>query len=70
MDVLGEVPSSVKMRYLVEYLDVAKMGTYNQNPRMDTQKYELEYDDGNHDCYFSNVIAENLYSKVDSEGHQ
>ena len=37
---------------------------------MDTREYELEYDDGTHDRYFANVIAENLYSQVDSEGHQ
>ena len=30
----------------------------------------MEYDDGTHDYSFSNVITENLYSQVDSEGHQ
>ena len=37
---------------------------------MDDQEYELEYDDMNHDFYFTNKIYENLYSQVDSEGHQ
>ena len=37
---------------------------------MDTREYKLEYDDGTHNCYFANVIAENLYSQVDSKGHQ
>ena len=46
------------------------MGTYHRNPMMDTREYELEYDDGTHDRYFANVIAENLYSQVDTEGHQ
>ena len=30
----------------------------------------MGYDDGTHDCNFSNVIAEELYSQVDSEKHQ
>ena len=37
---------------------------------MDTQEYEIEYDDGTNDRYFANVIAENLYSQIDSEGRQ
>ena len=37
---------------------------------MDTREYELEYDDGTHDCYFDNVIADNQYSQVESERHQ
>ena len=35
---------------------------------MDTWEYELEYDDGNHNHYFTNFIDENLYSQTDSEG--
>ena len=30
----------------------------------------MEYEDGTHDRYFANVIAESLYSQIDSEGHQ
>ena len=37
---------------------------------MDTREYELEYDAGTHDRYFANVTAENLYSQIDTEGHQ
>ena len=44
------------------------MGTYHRNPLMDTRKYELEYNGRTHDCYFSNIIAEKIYSQVDSEG--
>ena len=36
---------------------------------MDTREYELEYNDGTHGPYILNVIAENLYSIIDSEGH-
>ena len=37
---------------------------------MDTREYGLETKNGTHYQYFSNVIAENLYSQIDSEGHQ
>ena len=30
----------------------------------------MEYDDETYDFYFANIIPENLYSRVDSEGHQ
>lgn len=32
---------------------------------MDTQEYNLEYDDRNLVFYFDNVFSENLYSQVD-----
>ena len=44
------------VRRCVEDLYGAKVGTYTWNPLMDTQEYELEYDDGTHDFYLSNVI--------------
>ena len=70
MDVPGEGPRRATVKRRVEDLDGTKKGTYNRNPMMDTREYELEYDDGTHDCYFANIIAENLYSQVDTEGHQ
>ena len=30
----------------------------------------MEYDNGTHNWYFGNVIAENPYSQIDLEGHQ
>ena len=67
MDVPGEGPNRSTVRRHVEDLDGAKMGTYNRNPLMDSQEYNLDYDDGTHDHSFINIIAENLYSQVDSE---
>ena len=49
MDVLGEGPRSATVRRRVEYLNGEKLGMYHQIPLMDTQEYELEYDDGTHD---------------------
>ena len=37
---------------------------------MDSREYELEYDDRTHDRYFANVIYDNPYPEVDSEGNQ
>ena len=37
---------------------------------MYTREYELDYKDGTHDRYFANVIADNLYSQINSEGRQ
>ncbi len=70
MDVPGEGPRRATVKRRVEDLEGKKAGSYHRNPMMDTREYELEYDDGTHDRYFANVIAENLYSQVDSEGHQ
>ena len=36
---------------------------------MNAREYELEYDYGTHNWYFVNVIAEILYSQINSEGH-
>ena len=67
MDVPGEGPRRATFRRHVEDLDGTKVGMYHRNPLIGTLEYELEYDDGTHNHYFANVIAENLYSQVDSE---
>ena len=41
----------------------------HHNPFLDTRRYEVEINGIPHE-YAANVIAENLYSQVDSEGHQ
>jgi hypothetical protein len=46
------------------------IGRHNQNPLLDTRIYEFEFSDGQVLEYAANVIAENLYSQVDEEGHQ
>jgi hypothetical protein len=45
------------------------IGRHHQNPLMDTRIYEVEFSDGQVLEYAANVIAENLYSQVDEEGH-
>ena len=69
MDMLGEVLKRATFRCCVGYLNREKVRTYHRNPLIYTREYELEYDDRTHDTFFANVISENLYSRVNSEGH-
>jgi hypothetical protein len=46
------------------------VGTHNPNPILDTSLYEVEFPDGTIDQLTANVIAENLFSQLDSEGKQ
>ena len=70
MDVPGEWPKRATVKRRIENEDGSRSGTYHRNPMMDTREYELEYDNGTQDRYVANVIAKNLYSQIDSEGHQ
>ena len=45
------------------------IGQGNLNPLLDTQKYEVEVEGILHE-FAANMIAENLYSQVDSKGHR
>ena len=44
------------------------MGSKNDNPILDTRVFQVEYPDGHLEEYATNVIAEALYSNIDSEG--
>ena len=46
------------------------IGRLHNNPLMDSREYWIEFPDGDKEKYAANVIAENLYSQVDSEGRQ
>jgi hypothetical protein len=43
------------------------IGTRNPNPILNTRAYEVEFADGSLETYHTNLIAENIYSQVDSE---
>jgi Reverse transcriptase (RNA-dependent DNA polymerase) len=45
------------------------IGGYDDNPALDSRVYEVEFSDGQVLEYSANLIAENLYSQVDEEGH-
>jgi hypothetical protein len=44
------------------------IGRSHRNPLFDTREYDCILDDGTMERYTANIIAENLYSQVDSEG--
>jgi hypothetical protein len=45
------------------------VGTRHANPVLDSQKYEVEFDDGSIAVYTANIIAENMAAQTDDE-HQ
>ena len=46
------------------------IGVDNNNPILDSRMYEVEYRDGYVLAMESNVIADNLFAKVDQEGNR
>lgn len=46
------------------------LGTAHHNAMVDTRLYEVEYVDGNVETLAANVLAENILSQVDEEGHR
>ena len=42
-------------------------GTYHDNPILNTMIYDVEFPDGEVREYSANIIAENMYSQVDSD---
>ena len=45
------------------------IGSYNQNPLLNTIIYDVEFPDGEIREYSANIIAQNMYAQVDSNGH-
>jgi hypothetical protein len=46
------------------------VGVANRNPILDTQLYEVLFDNGSTQEYMANTIFENLYSQVDPEENE
>ena len=46
------------------------IGTYHENPMLNTVVYDVEFPDGEIKEYGANIIAENMYAQVDSDGHR
>jgi len=45
-------------------------GSYDTNPILNTRLYDVMFPDGSVQAYGANIIAENLYSQVDEDGHR
>ena len=50
--------------------DGVPVGTANKNPLLDTRKFEVQYKDGTIEIMPANIIAENIMSQVDEQGHK
>ena len=50
--------------------DVRLIGRQRNNPLLDSQRYKVEYLDGTTEVLTDNIIAENLLSQVDDQGHR
>ena len=46
------------------------IGVANSNPMLDSRIYEVEYSDGSLEAFTANIIAENILSQVDEQGHR
>lgn len=44
------------------------IGRSHANPLLDGSVYEVEYEDGSVGTYAANIIAENIFAQVDTEG--
>ena len=42
----------------------------NSNPILDTRVYEVDFEDGARQYYSANLIAENMYSQIGTEGNK
>jgi hypothetical protein len=51
-------------------VDGQPIGMANNNPLLDSRQYEIEYINGDIETLTANIIAENLLSQVDEEGHR
>ena len=59
--------SKVVSRLKDKYVNVK--GTYNKNPILNTRVYDVMFPYGAVCQYAANIIADNMYSQVDSNGH-
>jgi len=50
--------------------DRRPIGIANRNLILDSRQYKVEFPDGTTEAYCANTITKNLYSQIDSEGHQ
>ena len=48
--------------------DGKRIGTFSQNPILNTTVYNVMFPDGSVMVYTPNIIAENIYSQVDEDG--
>ena len=65
----GKEMSSATVVSRVKDKDGKLKGNHNKNPILDTKVYDVMFPDGAVCRYAANIIAENMYSQVDSNCH-
>lgn len=65
----GEIEHAVVKRRAYDK-DGEPIGIANNNPLLDTRQYEIEYIDGTIETVTANLIAENILSQVNEQGHR
>lgn len=66
----GEKMKNAKVIGRAKDSDGEAIGTYDENPFLNTIVYDVQFPNGDIKEYAANVIAENMYSQVDSEGYR
>ena len=66
----GDHMQSAKIIRKSKDADGKSIGKYHDLPYLNSQVYDVEFPDGGVEQYSANVIAENIYSQVDDEGHR
>ena len=67
---LGEEFAVGKVKQRAVGPDGEVVGTYDENPMLNSIVYEVEFPDGQVREYGANVIAENMLTQVDSDGYR
>ena len=64
----GEEMRAAKVKKRSRNEDGEIVGTYDDNPILNTLVYDVEFPDGEVREYAANIIAENMYAQVDASG--
>ena len=65
----GEMMKSAKVKGRSKDSDGNIVGTYDNNPLLNSMLYDVEFPDGAVKQYAANTITQNMYEQVDGEGY-
>ena len=65
----GEKMHNAKVKQRTKNIEGDQIGTFDPNPLLNSILYDVEFPDGEIKQYSANIIAENMYSQVDTQGH-
>ena len=65
----GETVKSAKVKGRSKDSDGNIVGTYDNNPLLNSMLYDVEFPDGAVKKYAANTITQNMYEQVDGEGY-